>query len=30
MGTFYLHPNKRGAKALGLIWANEIYKVAKK
>lgn len=25
-GTFYLHPNEAGAKALGIFWAKAIYK----
>jgi len=27
-GTFYLHPNAKGAVALGSYWANAIYKLA--
>jgi len=26
-GTFYLHPNKKGAEALGKFWGNSIYEV---
>lgn len=26
-GTFYLHPNKKGAEALGTFWGKEIYKM---
>ncbi|OOQ59156.1 lipolytic protein G-D-S-L family [Mucilaginibacter pedocola] len=29
-GIFYLHPNKKGAVALGEFWAKAIYKVLKK
>ncbi|TFF34843.1 lipolytic protein G-D-S-L family [Mucilaginibacter psychrotolerans] len=29
-GTFYLHPNKKGAIALGEFWGKAIYKVLKK
>lgn len=29
-GTFYLHPNKQGAVALGNFWGKAIYKVIKK
>jgi lysophospholipase L1-like esterase len=29
-GTFYLHPNKQGANALGTLWGKSIYKIAKK
>jgi lysophospholipase L1-like esterase len=29
-GTFYLHPNKQGAVALGEFWAKAIFKVLKK
>ncbi|MEO7212081.1 GDSL-type esterase/lipase family protein [Mucilaginibacter sp.] len=28
-GIFYLHPNKKGAIALGVFWAKAIYKAAK-
>lgn len=28
-GTFYLHPNKKGAAALGLFWGKAIYEVVK-
>lgn len=28
-GTFYLHPNQKGAKALGRFWATAIYTVLK-
>jgi len=28
-GTFYLHPNKQGAVALGKFWAEAIYKIVK-
>lgn len=28
-GTFYLHPNKKGASVLGALWANAIYEVVK-
>ena len=28
-GTFYLHPNKKGATALGEFWGKAIYKVVK-
>jgi lysophospholipase L1-like esterase len=28
-GTFYLHPNKKGAAALGKFWGKAIYKVEK-
>lgn len=28
-GTFYLHPNESGAKALGIFWAKAIYKRTK-
>ncbi len=29
-GVFYLHPNEKGAKVLGELWANAIYKALKK
>ena len=29
-GTFYLHPNKKGAESLGKFWGNAIYKVLMK
>jgi lysophospholipase L1-like esterase len=29
-GTFYLHPNKKGAAALGNFWADAIYKTVKR
>ncbi|MBD1367550.1 lipolytic protein G-D-S-L family [Mucilaginibacter sp. ZT4R22] len=29
-GTFYLHPNKKGAAALGEFWGKAIYKVVKR
>jgi len=29
-GTFYLHPNKQGAAALGNFWGDAINKVVKK
>ena len=29
-GTFYLHPNKKGAEALGRFWGNGIYKALTK
>jgi lysophospholipase L1-like esterase len=28
-GTFYLHPNKKGATALGTYWGEAIYKIVK-
>jgi len=28
-GTFYLHPNQKGAAALGIFWAKAIYRVVK-
>jgi len=29
-GTFYLHPNKRGASALGEFWGRSIYKILRR
>ena len=29
-GTFYLHPNEKGAKKLAVFWGDALYKVIKK
>lgn len=29
-GTFYLHPNKKGAEELGRFWGNAVYQIIKK